>query len=141
MIKKLLIAILFVVSFSYSCSKDGSETIPTVYVNFYIEPNSTTYLRLNTVGGWEYITGGYSGVLVYRQSQETFLAYDRACPFDFKNGCRVTVETSFTTAIDSCCKSQFIISMDGSPISGSAATVSLKQYHTTYDGTKLHVYN
>ncbi len=141
MIRKLFLGILFLTAFSYSCSKDGAETIPYVYVNFYIQPNSPMYIKLNTVGGWEYITGGYSGILVYRQTQETFIAYDRACPFDFKNGCRITVETTFTTAIDSCCKSRFLIAMDGSPISGSAATVSLKQYHTTYDGTNLHVYN
>ena len=141
MFKKFALIIILVFVFSYSCKKDEAETIPYVYVNFYIQPNSTMYNHLNVVGGWEYITGGYSGIVVYRQSQDIFLAFDRACPYDFKNGCRITVEPSFTTAIDSCCKSRFIIAMDGSPISGSLATVSLKQYQTQYDGTNLHVYN
>ncbi len=141
MLKKLFITIFLLLAISYSCKKENTQTVPYIYVDFYVKPNATSDIHLNTVGGWEYVTGGYSGILIYRQSTDAFLAYDRACPYDYGNGCRVTVETSFTTAIDSCCKSRFIIAMDGSPVSGSAATVSLKQYRTAYDGTYLHVYN
>ena len=140
--RKLFAIIFLFLSISYSCKKDTNETIPNVYVNFSIQPDNTTNLALNTIGGWEYVTGGYSGILIYRQSSQTFLAYDRACPYDYASGCRVTVESSFIVAKDtSCCKSQFLISIDGSPVSGSKASVSLKQYRTTYDGVNLLVSN
>ena len=129
-----IISILFV-----SCKKDEAGTIPYVYVNFYIQPNSTMYQKLSTIGGWEYITGGYSGIVVYRASQDEFVALDRACPYDFNNGCRIVVESSFTTTIDSCCGSRFLLN-DGSPFKGPA-TVSLKQYKTSYDGSNLHITN
>lgn len=139
--KKFSILLLLFISFSsfFSCSKDENETIPYVYVNFYIQPNSTLYQKLTTVGGWEYITGGYSGIVVYRASQDEFVAFDRACPYDFKDGCRIEVESSFTTTIDSCCGSRFLLN-DGSPFKGPA-TVSLKKYRTSYDGNNLHISN
>jgi nitrite reductase/ring-hydroxylating ferredoxin subunit len=139
--KKIILLIIFVLFSSsyFACSKDNSETIPYVYVNFYIQPNSTLYQKLNSIGGWEYLTGGYNGIIVYRQSQDVFTAFDRACPYDYKNGCRITVESSYTTAIDSCCASRFLI-YDGSPFQGPA-TVSLKQYKAYYDGNYLHISN
>lgn len=122
-----------------SCSKDESETIPYVYVNFLIEPNNTLYYKLNVIGGWEYLIGGYNGIVVFRLSQDEFVAYDRACPYDYKNGCRVDVESSNVTLIDSCCNSHFIYT-DGSPYQGPVH-VSLKYYKTSYDGNYLRITN
>ncbi|NVN94264.1 MAG: hypothetical protein HXX18_03165 [Bacteroidetes bacterium] len=136
--KKLSFFLFLFFSF-FSCSKDENETIPYVYVNFSIQPNSTLYQKLNTVGGWEYLTGGYNGIVVYRQSQDEFVAFDRACPYDYKNSCRIVVESSFTTTIDSCCGSRFLLN-DGSPFKGPAS-VSLKKYKTYYDGSSLHISN
>lgn len=139
--KKILILFLLIGcnSIFFSCSKDESETIPYVYVNFYIQPNSTMYYKLNVVGGWEYLTGGYNGIIVYRMNSDEFVAFDRACPYDYKNGCRIEAESSFTTAIDSCCGSRFVLT-DGSPFSGPVH-VSLKKYRTSYDGNYLHISN
>lgn len=140
--KKEMIALFFLLSiglFNNSCSKDESETIPYIYVNFYIQPNSTLYNNLNVIGGWEYLTGGYSGIVVFRLSQDEFVAYDRACPYDYKNGCRVVVEPSNVTMIDSCCNSHFIYT-DGSPYEGPVH-VSLKHYRTSYDGNYLRITN
>ncbi len=139
--KRFLVFLIFIFSGSVfnSCTKDENQTIPYVYVNFYIQPNSTLYQKLNVIGGWEYLTGGYNGIVVYRLNQDEFMAFDRACPYDYMNGCRIQVESSFTTAIDSCCKSRFILT-DGSPFSGPAH-VSLKQYRTSYDGNNLHISN
>ncbi len=139
--KKLSLLLLLFASLVlfFSCSKDEKVTIPNVYVNFYIQPNSTVYQELNVIGGWEYITGGYNGIVIYRASQDEFVALDRACPNDYSNGCRIVVEPSFTTAIDSCCGSRFLLT-DGSPFKGPA-TVSLKRYRAVYDGNNLHITN
>lgn len=122
-----------------SCKKDKDE-IPSVYVNFYININSTQYIELNSVGGWVYLTGGSRGIIVYRLSMDEFVALERHCPYQPENSCGIVeVESSGMTLIDSCCGSTFII-IDGSLVSGPA-TRSLKYYNTSYNGSTLHIYN
>ncbi len=119
-----------------SCSKD-SET-PIGYVNFSITPNSTAYINLNRVGGYEYFIGGYSGVIVFRYSWNEFLAYERACPIDHKVAVEVDSESGVILECPKC-GSQFVYT-DGSPIKGPANSC-LRQYATSYDGNTLFVYN
>ncbi len=124
------------------CSKksDSSNDIPYVYVNFSINPNSTEYIRLNTVNGWEYLTGGYQGILVYRKSLNEFMAYERACPYDWeKTNARIVVDTSAVTATCPVCKSRYIL-LDGTPVSGPSR-YPLKQYQASYDGNLLYIFN
>lgn len=131
--------LVFTIAF-VSCKKDEKDYVPNVYVNFQIDPNSTMYLALNQVGGWAYITGGVSGIIIYRESQEVFKAYDRACPYDYDvAGSLVEVEPSGLTMIDSLCGSRYIIT-DGSVLQGPS-TRGLKAYRTSYDGRLLYVYN
>jgi nitrite reductase/ring-hydroxylating ferredoxin subunit len=135
-----IIFFIFFLLLSPQCKKDKNNAIPNIYVNFSINPNSTQYLKLNTVGGWAYVTGGVRGIIIYRASIDQFMAFERDCPYQPLNTCAlVQVEKSGVVAIDSCCGSQFILT-DGSPIKGPATT-SLKQYTTSYDGTTLTVTN
>ncbi len=122
-----------------SCKKDKDE-IPSVYVDFYININSTQYIDLNSVGGWAYLTGGVRGIIVYRLSIDEFVALERNCPYQPTNSCAtVEVESSGMTLIDSCCGSRFII-IDGSLVNGPA-TRSLRTYNTSFNGSTLHIYN
>jgi hypothetical protein len=124
------------------CSKksDTVNNIPYVLVNFSINPNSTEYLRLNTVNGWEYLTGGYKGILVFRKSINEFSSFERACPYDWQNAdARILVDTSGITAYCPVCKSKFIL-MDGTPY-GGPSRYPLKQYQNSYDGNLLYIYN
>ena len=122
-----------------SCNKNSDDYIPNVAVDIYMNISSTQYTRLATVGGWEYITGGVKGLIVYRKSTTEFVALERNCTYKPSQGCRVQVESSGLTVIDSCCMSRFII-IDGSVVN-KPATVPLKQYRTAFDGTYLHIYN
>jgi hypothetical protein len=122
------------------CKKDKQDEIPYVYVNFYINVNSTQYLGLNNIGGYVYVTGGVRGIIIYRRSTDEFMAYDRDCPYQPSNAnAIIDVDASAVMAIDSSCGSQFLL-LDGSIVKGPA-TIFLKQYHTTFDGTTLHVFN
>ena len=134
----LVLTILLVV---VSCDKQTPhETIPNVAVDIYIDVNSTLYVQLNTIGGWLYLTGGYKGILVYRVSDEEFVAYDRTCPYDpYVTESRLEMDMGNLIVIDTVCKSKFVI-LDGSIIEGPA-TVPMKRYRTTYDGSILHIYN
>ena len=119
-----------------SCKNE--EEAPVGYVNFTIDPNSPMYSNLNTVGGYEYLVGGYRGVVVFRYSWDEFFAYERACPKD--NEAAVVVDTA-SSVILICpkCGSKFIYT-DGTPVEGPAKS-PLRSYSTHYDGNVLHVYN
>jgi len=125
--------------FMNSCSKE-QQSIPDVYVNFMVNPSSAQYANLNPVGGWYYVTGGYRGILLYHFSQDEFLAYDRACTYDYQKATAIVeMEASGITVVDPTCGSKYII-LDGSPFEGPAKN-SLKQYRTSYEGGYLNVFN
>jgi nitrite reductase/ring-hydroxylating ferredoxin subunit len=123
------------------CSKEENRNeIPVVAVSFVINPNSTEYLELNGAGGWVYLTGGYRGILVYRKSDYEFMAYERACPYDWDlTDARIDVEGSWLTTICPNCKSRYILT-DGTPFDGPSH-YALKQYQTQFDGTLLYISN
>lgn len=138
--KKIIFTVAALLVLATSCKKDEKDYVPNVYVNFQIDPNSTLYLGLNQVGGWVYVTGGVKGVIIYREAQDRFRAYDRACPYDYDvANSIVEVEPSGLTLIDSLCGSRYIIT-DGSVLNGPT-TQGLKSYRTNYDGRLLYVYN
>ena len=117
----------------------GSVPVVTVDINLYI--NNPSYINLSATGGWQYITGGVRGILVYRSSSSEFKAYDRNCTYQPSNPCStVKVDNSNIIIRDSsCCSSAFSIA-DGSVIQGPAVS-SLKAYNTSFDGNILHIYN
>ena len=124
-----------------ACKKEApAPEIPYVYVNFSIDPNSPMYDKLNVVNGWETLTGGYNGILIFRPGVEDFVAFERACPYDPKTeGAQVRVEEGGTTCICPICKSRYIMT-DGTPLSGPSR-YTLKQYQAVYDGHMLYVSN
>ena len=126
---------------SSGCSKEEKKNeIPVVAVNFMINPNSTEYLELNGVGGTVTVTGGYRGIIIYRKSISEFMAFERACPYDWDvTTARVELEASGMTAICPSCKSRYIL-LDGTPYEGPTH-YALKQYQTQYDGNLLYIFN
>ncbi|MDL2231077.1 Rieske (2Fe-2S) protein [Bacteroidales bacterium OttesenSCG-928-L19] len=133
------ILFLFLLFFLGSCEY-VHETIPNVAVNITIQPNSAAYYQLNHYGGHVYLTGGVSGIIVYRLNDNTFKAYDRACPHDWESyDSWLWVEDSGLTIYDSCCGSRFNI-IDGTVINGPAV-LPLKYYRANYDGMTLRIRN
>lgn len=123
-----------------SCGGYKHSTIPDVDVNFTIYPNDAAYAPLNHIGGYMYLTGGVAGIIVYRLDVSTFLAYDRACPYDWEDtNAWICVDESGLTLSDANCGSQFNI-LDGGVISGPSP-YPLKPYKTRFDGMILRVYN
>ncbi len=136
--KRVAIMFILVFVFSYSC-KDDDDLIPYVAVDFTIDIHSTFYNELAVVGGWVYVTGGYKGILIYRLSNDEFLAYERSCTYNPTEPCeRIVMEESGLGMYDPCCGSRFII-LDGSVVEGPAKRM-LRQYYTDFDGKYLRVY-
>ncbi len=134
-----LVFSILIVSLFYACKKDDTG-VPIVAVDIYIYTSNPSFINLNAVGGWVYITGGVRGILVYRKSISEFMAYDRNCTYNSSDPCAVVyVDSSNIIATDTCCNSQFSI-YDGTVLQAPAG-VPLKAYNTTFDGNVLHIYN
>ncbi|MFZ4521646.1 MAG: hypothetical protein ACOYNC_08070 [Bacteroidales bacterium] len=124
-----------------SCKKEEqAPEIPYIYVNFNLNPNGTQYINLNVVNGWETVSGGYNGILIFRKSVNEFSAFERACPNDpSKAGAQIRVDLSGITCYCPVCGSKFIM-VDGTPYEGPSH-FPLKQYTTYYDGAMLYISN
>ena len=134
---------------------------PQIPFSFSIYPNSLQYQQLNVTSGWIYLTSEVEstsrGIIVYRQSQNEFLAYDRlppnepdACTDSQGNTTRLVVE--FPYVVDHCnnayyniLNGQIIVNeeFDMIPVfpTDEGTIYPLIQYHTQYDGQKLTIYN
>ena len=130
----LLLLLLFV----YSCEEDTECSFPATNVN-----TTYHYADLAQIGVPEYkidttVPGSYAGIIIFRKSQEEFIAYDLACPYELPAQCRLTIENTYTLVCP-CCSSKFNLyygSVDEGP-----ARCGLKKYTTYYDrqNKTLHI--
>ena len=125
-----------------------------------IYPNTLQYQELNFVSGWLYITSDVEstsrGIIVYRQSDNEFLAFDRlppnepdACTDSHGNTTRMVVDFPFV--VDRCNNAYYNI-LNGQLIvrepdmvpnfpTDGTTIYPLIQYRTAYDGSKLTITN
>ena len=136
--KRLLLKIAITTAFSfilfYGCDKDMQHPVPNVYVEFTVNMEMT--YNLNTIGGWEYFTGGYRGIVIYRFSEDDFRVFDRTCTHDIYE--RIVVKDPPIAECEECESTYLLI--DGSVVDGPAR-YPLKQYRTSFNYPFLHVSN
>jgi len=113
----------------------SQAVFPTVTINL----SYPQYQRLRLDGGYAYIEGaGLRGIILYREGENSFRAYERACPHHAEEDCAVVqVDGSSLYLIDRCCKSTFNFS-DGQPTGGPAQR-PLLQYRIEITGTTLKI--
>jgi nitrite reductase/ring-hydroxylating ferredoxin subunit len=136
-------ALMFLMAFGLlftSCKREERGGVPITPIDISINVNNPAYADLAVPGGWLYLTGGSMGILVVRSTPETFVAFDRHCPYRTADLCRVSVDESELIARDTtCCGSAFLI-LDGSVAEGPAA-LNLQRYNTSFNGTTLRIFN
>lgn len=133
-------ALLAALALVVACKKDQRGGVPLHTVDISVNVNNPAYADLAVPGGWVYMTGGSLGLIVYRSSPTDFMAYDRHCPYQPENQCRLIVDESEIMARDTaCCHSAYVIT-DGSVVEGPAA-LNLQRYNTSFNGTTLRIYN
>lgn len=136
---KIAIILLIGIVSLQSC-KDKNQPIPDTLVDFYVNINDPSYSDLQAVGNFVYVYGGVAGIVLYRESTENIIALDRCCSYKPEDRCSVKLDTTNTfLLVCPCCSSEFIIN-NGS-VNKSPAVAPLKQYHTTFDGETIHVFN
>lgn len=122
-----------------NCSKDSNTVIPNAYVDVQININEPSSFELQPIGGWLYANGGSNGLIIYHANLDEYICYDRHSTFNVSEWCQVAVDSSNFKMIDACSKSEFSI-FDGSVIKGPA-TIPLKRYPVSFDGTYIVIRN
>lgn len=90
------------------------------------------YQRLKLDGGYHYIDdGGMQGIILYRQDENTYIAYERLCSLDDEPPVSVDGSGLFMKG----CNSTYSFS-DGYP-TGGPATRPLMKYRTSLTGNTL----
>jgi nitrite reductase/ring-hydroxylating ferredoxin subunit len=139
-IKYFTVLFLSVLFFPYGCKDKNESRIPEVYVDFYININDPQFFDLQGVGNYVYVTGGVAGIIVYRKSEDEFVALDRCCSYNPDKRSKVEVDTvTNQKIICPCCKSEF--SLDNGYVLKSPASAPLKQYQTEFDGENVHIFD
>ena len=132
---------ILLVALSFSCKRDLSdEPIPTVaFPDFEANLSAPEYQSLSVNGGYKEIGSiGVRGVIIYRSSPSSYVAYERNCSYKPNEACAtVNVDVSKLFMVDPCCNSSFNFA-DGSP-SGGVATRRLRIYKTSLNGAILTI--
>jgi nitrite reductase/ring-hydroxylating ferredoxin subunit len=136
--KKLLLLLTIVVS-TLSCGKSG-DVVPNVSVSFSASVTDPRLSALNVPGRAVLISGyGVAGLILYRNIDGSYSAYDRCSSYMPQNHCAVTLDTSGFTVTDPCSGSKWSLE-DGTPVK-APATRSLKSYSIYSSGGVLYVSN
>ena len=134
--------------FLHGCHSFPENPIrPILPTNITIYPNTLQYQELNFVSGWLYLTPDVEstsrGIIVYRLYQDEFRAYDRIPPNNpdclNANGNLTRLVADPPFVMDSCNGITYNI-INGDIFEGEGV-YPLIQYHTTYDGSALRIYN
>jgi hypothetical protein len=137
-VKKLLFFVIPIYLLG-GCREEQQVILPDVFVNIRLNLTSQEALPLRQDGGFIYQEGGVRGIIIYRQDQYTYRAFERNCTFQPQDSCaQVQVDASRLFMIDPCCSSQF--GWNGQ-IMGGPAPAPLKRYQAALDGNILTIYN
>ena len=136
--RKLLLFITVAIS-ALSCGKSG-DVVPNVAVNFSASVTDPRLSALNVPGRAVLVNGyGVEGLILYREIDGSYAAYDRCSSYMPQNHCAVTLDASGFTVSDPCSASKFSLE-DGTPVK-APATRSLKSYNISVGGGVLYVNN
>jgi len=125
--------------FLSSCESNKGELIPVVKVDIYL----LLYADLGDmgIGSSKVIAGGVNGIVLYRESDLVFYAYDRTCTM-FPEHNEAVLENPDFFGVFECpeCESTFLL-MNGAEPNSGPARYPLVQYHSSIQGDVLHIYN
>jgi len=121
------------------CRDRNTGLVPSVPVNVTINVLSPEFFDLSVPGGWVYITGGSRGIIVYRKTQDEFIAIERHSSYQPEDNCAVVVMDDGVILDDPCSDSQWLI-MDATIVNGPAS-MPLRTYETSYQEPYLYINN
>lgn len=139
--KKIIIILLLLTgSFFTGCENNPGEIIPYVRVDINLHLLSPPVVFLGD-GESTMLNGGYNGIILYRERDLSYQAYDRTCTLWPDHSAAVVPDSIFEGVFE-CpeCGSQYLLVNDGQ-VSHGPAVYPLVQYRTSITGDYLHIYN
>jgi nitrite reductase/ring-hydroxylating ferredoxin subunit len=138
MMRKFCLLALLILTF-FSCCKSG-DVVPNVSVNFQSDISDPRLNALHSPGGAIIIAGyGVAGLIIYREPDMTYAAYDACSSYMPQNHCAVTLDNNTLTCTDPCSGSKFSL-VDGTPVK-APATRSLRSYSINVSNFEIFVSN
>jgi len=139
---KIFVVSILVLLTSFSCKKDNFR-FPYVIINANIGIYSdlgdlpTGSIKIFPASRF----GGVGGLLVYKETDDTYIVCDAACTHDYEDKCILKVSDSFQElVVCPCCSSSFLLS-SGANVFQGPAKYPLVQYQAFTDGSVLRVVN
>ncbi|MGH7237799.1 MAG: Rieske (2Fe-2S) protein [Candidatus Saccharimonadales bacterium] len=135
--KNLLFIAAMAIALS-SCVKTGGD-IPNVAVNFSDATTDPRLAPLNVPGGAVLINGGVAGLILYREADGSYAAYDRCSTVNPQLLHAVTLDQGNFTVTDSYSGGKWSL-IDGTPVK-APAVISLKSYNVDVANFQIFVSN
>ena len=141
----ILLAVL-ALSCKKSTTDPSQDFFPPVQVNTSVNLLLPQNINLSIAQGYVYLPEGYRGIIVFHTTDDHFVAFDRACPYQTSDSCaRISVDSSgvwfrcgtYSPSWKPCCNSKF------DPVYGTVLTLpakrSLKQYYTSKQDQVIYI--
>lgn len=117
-----------------------NNPVQSIPVSIVMYPNDPLNFKIQAIGGWMYIAGGLNGIVLYRKSEQEFVAVERSSTYSPNDAnAKVKVLADNFTLRDTISDSRWRM-FDGVVTKGPA-TWPLRLYGTTYDGSTLRIRN
>lgn len=118
----------------------AEHPVPYVPIDIIVYPNDPLNFKVQAIGGWIYVNGGINGIILYRKSQQEFVALERTSSYLPDNpSARAKVMADNFTCRDTISDSRWQI-FDGGVTHGPAEW-ALRVYGTAYDGNSVRIKN
>jgi len=139
-IQSLLVVLILSAVISTSCESNRGQIIP--YVQVFVDLDLYAELGNMGIGTTRTIPNeGYSGIVLYRETDLGFYAYDMTCT-EYPEHDRAVVRDTIFDGVFKCpkCDSRYVIINGAYPDSGPAE-FPLVEYHTHIQGNLLLISN
>ena len=139
-IQSLFLVLLLSVVISTSCESNRGQIIP--YVQVFVDLDLYAELGNMGIGTTRIIPNeGYRGIVLYRETDLGFYAYDMTCT-EYPEHDRAVVSDTIFDGVFKCpkCDSRYVIINGAYPDSGPAE-FPLVEYHTNIQGNLLLITN
>lgn len=148
LLSSLFVSGLLLSVFACGSTNNVQPQLPYTPVNVALQLTSQQYAALRNVNGSVVLPsgssgridgGGIKGIIVVRQADNTYRAFERNCPYQPYNACAlVSLDRSGLFMKDTCCGSQFDLQ---GYATGGPNPLPLLQYSTSVQGTQLNILN
>lgn len=134
-----LLCLLLLLLSACGTEEEPQSAIPYAPVYMEINLDDLRYQNLHTAG-WVYLQGGLRGIVLIKESDSRYLAFERTCPYQPQETCALIDmhNTGIYLHDEDCCGSRF--DLRGQVLNGPASQ-PLRQYATARNGIYLVISN